>query len=177
MQSSLADLLKERRDAIVAAWFDRVAATYAPETVRFLKREKDGFSNPVGGNILRGLRGVYDGLLSGADAGALRDALDRVIRIRSVQDFSASEAVAFVFLLKGVVREALARPMREPRIREEFQAFEARVDELGLAAFDVYMSCREKLHEIRTSEVKRRSSQLFERLGAPGACPGKGCGS
>ena len=91
-----------------------------------------------------------------------------IIRIRSIQDFTASQAVAFTFKLKDVIREELAGKMQgrpadaQSRLREELHAFETRIDELSLLAFDVYMKCREKLYEIRTNEIKKRSRKAFE---------------
>ena len=42
---------------------------------------------------------------------------------------------------------------------------ESGVDRLALAAFDVYMQCREKIFEIRVREIKE-SQLLAARLGA-----------
>ncbi|MFC1678985.1 RsbRD N-terminal domain-containing protein [Elusimicrobiota bacterium] len=156
---TLDDVLRERRDAILSRWFDLVAESYPPETSGFLKREGDRFANPVASTISRGLREIYDEFLGGGDETVLRAALDRAIRIRSVQDFAASSATAFVFQLKDIVAEELG----DERSSGEFRDFERRVDGLALLAFDVYMGCRDQLHEIRRKEIGRRSSALLER--------------
>ena len=39
------------------------------------------------------------------------------------------------------------------------------LDDLILAAFDIFMRCREKIYEIRSNEIKRRSYKLWERAG------------
>ena len=153
---TLKDLLIQRRDKIVDRWFNLIVTTYPPETARFLKREKDRFSNPVGSTTLQGLRNIYEELLEN-NTGKLPEALDSIIRIRSVQDFTASEAVAFIFQLKDIIRKELAGKMSE-----ELHAFETRIDELSLLAFNIYMKCREKLYEIKTNEIKKRSRKAFE---------------
>ena len=165
---TLKDLLIQRQDKIVERWFNLIVTTYPPETARFLKREKDRFSNPVGNTTLQGLRNIYEELLENNTA-KLPEALDSIIRIRSVQDFTASEAVAFTFRLKDIIRKELAGKMREgrpadaqSRLHEELHAFETRIDELSLLAFNIYMKCREKLYEIQTNEIKKRSRKAFE---------------
>ena len=37
---------------------------------------------------------------------------------------------------------------------------EDRIDSLALTAFDLFTRCREKIHEVQTSEVKRRVGVL-----------------
>jgi len=146
MSRTHADLLRGRRDAVVERWFEEVIKTYASEAGRMLKG-KDRFTNPVGGNIVEGLREVVDGLAAGAGDAALSKALDRVIRIRSVQDFTAAEAVGFVFKLRGILSS---------EVPEAAAAFDAEVDRVALLAFNVYTTCREELHRIKNEDVKRR---------------------
>ena len=86
----------------------------------------------------------------------ISEVLDPIIRMRAVQDFSASKATAFVFFLKQIVREAMASEFRDPVLASQMLAFEARIDRLALMAFDHYTACREKLSEIRTDEMRRR---------------------
>ncbi|MBI4677151.1 MAG: RsbRD N-terminal domain-containing protein [Elusimicrobia bacterium] len=171
------DFLVQKRDAIVHDWFDRVVGTYPRETARFLKSERDRFNNPVGRTTLEALFELYDGLAAGEGPEALRGALDRVIRIRSVQDFSPSQAVAFVFMLKDAVAGQSAglamggqapggRSFSAPEGDPDLRALDARIDRAALAAFDVYMGCREQLRGIRENEIERRCR--FQRTDRPG---------
>ena len=132
---------------IVERWFARTAEAYPALTTQFLSAEPDRFRNPVG-HALRENLGALTGELFGAmDAGKIAAALDGILRIRAVQDFTPSQAVGFMFLLKPIVRELAAG--------DDPSALERRIDQLALAAFDVYMQCREQLSEIRVNEVKR----------------------
>ena len=85
----------------------------------------------------------------------LNDFLDKVIRIRAVQEFSPSQALAFVFSLKEVIREVLGKEIRENHLQDQLLLIEKRIDALALRAFDVYVSCREEVYELRINEVKR----------------------
>ena len=87
---------------------------------------------------------------------ALHHALDAIIRIRAVQDLTASQAVGFVFLLKPILLEL--QPERNPAARDVPLGvlLNDRIDRLALMAFDKYMQCREQLADIRVSEGRRR---------------------
>ena len=156
-------LLSEKR-ALVSNWFDLVASTYPPETTRLLKKESNQFANPVGHTIFHGLKDLFERFLEGAPRDSLTSSLDGIIRIRAIQDFSPSQALAFVFRLKNVVADRLEdETLKERFSAEDLSAFYGKVDELALLAFDIYMQCREKLYEVRVTEVKNRTFRLLQR--------------
>ena len=178
----LASLLKEHRRSILDRWFALIIQTYPRDSAEFLTRQKDPFSNPVGHAIAQALGPIYDQVVSGLDADRVRDALDRVIRIRSVQEFTSSQAVAFVFQLKTVIRDTLADRIQgpfhdlhgsgEPGGLAEIAA---RIDAVALLAFEKYVECRETLHEIRCREIRNRVALRPERrCGTPCSSPPDG---
>jgi len=157
--------MSRKRASIVEKWFDRILDTYPEDTSRFLQKEKDPFANPVRHSILQGIEGLYDELLEERERPeALNTFLDNVIRIRSVQDFSPSQALAFIFSLKTVIRDVLGKEIREARLYDQLLYMESRVDALALRAFDVYMGCREEIYELRVNEVKRQREQALRLL-------------
>ncbi len=161
----LRDLLSEKRARILDEWFDAVLATYPADAARFLMAEKDRFANPVRHTILQGLEGILGKIVEGREGeDGVNDFLDHVIRIRSVQDFSPSEALAFIFALKGVLRKTLQREIREQRLYGEMLELESRIDGLALRAFDVYMRCREQIYELRVKEVKGQKELALRLL-------------
>ncbi len=160
----LETLLAEKKSAIVKRWFHAVADSYPPDTARFLKKEKDPFANPVGRTVAKEVEALFDALLEGADPEGVNDFLDRVIRIRAVQDFTPSQAVSFIPLLKGVIREAVAKENRDGRLDGQLLVFEARIDGLLLQAFDIFVGCREQLYKISANEVRNQSFRLLERF-------------
>jgi len=167
-------LLQERK-AIVDKWFQAVTETYAPETVRLLKAESNEFANPVGHATHHGLEGVYNEFIRESKADKISPFLDRIIRIRAIQEFSPSQAVAFVFLLKHIVRVRLKDAAQiEPVSSEDLAAFDSRVDGLALLAFDIYMQCREKLFEVRVAEVKSQTHRLLQMANLLGEIPEQG---
>lgn len=152
--------LAPKRAAIVRKWFDGLMDTYPAETADFLRNQKDQFANPIGQTTHQSLQTLFDLLVNEFDPEAVRAALDPVIRIRAIQDFTPSQAVGFVFQLKRIVRESL------PGLSAEaLTALDHRIDELGLLAFDIYMRCREQIYDLKANEVKERTFSAFSRAG------------
>ena len=149
------EALADHSSDIVKEWFGQLIQTYPESTTRFLSQEKDPFHNPVGHTMKKGLSDLFDGLVQSKDVASLTPLLDGIVRIRAVQDFTAGQALAFPFLLKKVIRTEFAADI--PRYSNELAALEARIDELALLAFDLFMKCREQIYESKVNEIKRRT--------------------
>ena len=160
----LEKLLSQKKALILRRWFQLIVATYPADSSRFLKQEKDRFINPVGFTISQEIETLYEGLLQGVDSDKLTTCIDNIIRIRSVQDFPPSQAVAFIFRLKQAIREELASEIGEYQFFKELLKFESRIDELALLALDIYMKCREKVYEIRVNEIKAEREGILKLL-------------
>jgi hypothetical protein len=177
----LLTLLQQKREVVLRKWFDLIIESYPPDAADLLARQKDRFQNPVGYTISTGIETVYDQILSDLDAEKLADALDGIVRIRSVQDFLPSEAVLFVFQLKRAIRETVlgtgpgSAAQVSGTMAGQLTAIEAKIDEIALVAFDKYTECREKLHEVKTNEIKKRTAMLLDRVNTrPGDSSTKG---
>ena len=149
-----------------------VVETYPADSGKFLKNQQDPFANPVGRNIHQGLETILNELLGEMDYKSIVSFLDPVIRIRAVQNFSPSEAIAFVFFLKNITREVLKKEREWQKDIDGLLQFESKIDEVGLLAFDVYMQCREKLYEIKSTEMRNSMFKAFERAGLIREMPG-----
>jgi hypothetical protein len=169
-------LLSEHKDRVLACWSDYVLDSYPPDSRKFLRSQMNRFANPVGASIFEGLDGLYDGLLQGGELQyeAIAPDLDRVVRIRVVQEFSPSQALEFIFFLKKAVRHTLRDQLSTPELQEQLIGWESKVDRLVLLAFDLYMQCCKAIFEIRCSEVKDSTARLWERIcrkyGNPDEC-------
>jgi hypothetical protein len=146
------------KNAVVKKWYERVLQTYPESTTKFLSQENDPFSNPVGHTLKEGLSALFDSLSQPTDVALLKPVLEGIVRIRAVQDFTAGQAVSFLFLLKKILRAEFTGDT--PRYSDELAALEAKIDELALLAFDVYVSCRERVYEIKFNEAKRKGFVL-----------------
>jgi hypothetical protein len=165
MAKELAKIIAQKKAAIVKKWFDLTAQTYAPDTAEFIKSKTDPFANPVGGSLLSGLDGLLDQLIHDMDPQIINSYLDPIIRIRAVQNFTPSQAVAFILSLKKALRTSLKKELRDIRILTELSELESKIDRLSLMAFDIYMQCREKIYQLSANEMKNRTFRAFERAG------------
>jgi hypothetical protein len=165
MRKGLKGLIEDRKDHIIKEWFDKAVKSYAPDTAEFVKGQKDPFANPVGRTTIKGLQFLLDQLLKDVNHQALTDGLDPIIRIRAVQNFAPSQATAFIFSLKTILRITLKKELQDNQLAKELLAFESKVDELCLLAFDIYMECREKVYQIGANETRNRIFRAFERAG------------
>ena len=143
--------LAEKKKKIVKNWTDLVLDSYgSPE---FFKTQKNRFANPMGSTISEGLQEIYAILAEEKDLGLVSKPLENIIKIRAVQDFTPSQSVSFVYLLKKIVRQELARDKKSQVGQESLAELDGRIDQVALMAFDFYMDCRERLSQIRINEV------------------------
>jgi hypothetical protein len=161
----LKKLLEKKKSAIIKDWFEAVAATYAPDTADFFKRQKDPFSNPVGSIIYVGLNKLFDELLVQMNHKEVKSCLDPLIRIRAVQDFSPSKATSFILSLKKIILTNLHKELRDHQLLNEFLQFESKIDTLSLIAFDIYVECREKIYELKVNTERNKIYSAFSRAG------------
>jgi len=159
---NLKDLLKKQRSSIIDKWFDSIIESYPANTAEFLKK-KEGFTNPVGQTTYQGIQDIFDGLMLDADASEIAPFLDAIIRIRAVQDFTPSQAVNFVFLLKKILRDEVAPHISGGMLRDELDELQSKIDILALLGFDIFMKCREKLYDIKANELRDRTLWLLKK--------------
>jgi len=164
MDMDLKQLLQKRKTTIVKKWFDAVTETYPDDTSRFLNKQKDQFTNPVGYTISEGIEHLFDALLEGMLQDKVSAFLDSIIRIRAIQDFTPSEAVAFIFRLKKVIRQELGDDiLKQQGMSEALSTFDSAIDDLALFAFDIYMKCREKIYELKANEARNMTFRLLQK--------------
>lgn len=173
----LTQLLAEYKSVIVKKWFTAVTESYPENTARFLKTEKDPFANPVGRSLAEELDELFDLITTGDDGDRLKASLDRIIRVRAVQEFSPAQALSFVLDFKGICRQAVSGSDEAADLADQMAAFEDLVDRVLLLAVDVYVGCREDLYRISANEFRNQSFRLLERFNLIGDQvfrPGKG---
>ncbi|MBF0203430.1 MAG: RsbRD N-terminal domain-containing protein [Desulfamplus sp.] len=181
VSNQLTDLnrqLELNKEKILAKWFEATISSYPEDTARILGKSKNRFDNPVGSATRQSLQDTFDNIMrmsltenykeytnsklsqtnkEHVDQNRVENSLDPVIRIRAVQNFSASQAVAFVFELKNIVKSVLGELSDK--------TFDYRVDLVALAAFNRFMKCRENIFLLKATESKRRVHSAFERAG------------
>ena len=102
----LAEGFRNHREKIVNKWVEYTLSTYISSG--FFVKEKDTFANPVGGNIRQALGKLFLLLSKGADSKEFIPALEQIISIRSVQEFTPSQAISPLNAVKHITREIFA---------------------------------------------------------------------
>ena len=190
---NVTEMCAARREELLGMWVERFISSYPLQRAGFMRTSTAPFANPVGQPTRASLGVLFDAVI-GLDASPrqVKAALDDLIRLRAVQDFTPSQAVGPLFLLKDILRTALLDPdSAEPKGRmgqsgrEElprarpsageildgcFEA-EARLDSLALLALDLYAADRERIFRMRVDEVKRAQSSLLRWAQRQGLSP------
>jgi hypothetical protein len=161
---TLEEALRNNRYKIVDRWVAYTLTTY--EASSFFLKEKDAFANPIGATVRDALKKLFALLMQDAESEQLKEPLSRMMHLRSVQDFSPAQAVAPLNAVKHITREVLAADKETAPLTAELYDFEFRVDLAMLAAFDLYVACREKIYQLRIDEIKSGKHTLTD-----GGCP------
>ncbi len=155
--------IAERSEELAGKWALLILGTYPPETQAVWKANLEPFSNPVGHAIRTAAAELIPLLLAWNDADAVAQALGRIVKIRAVQDFAPSQALSFVFLFKKLLRQEFQKELSAQGALAELLAFETRVDNLAVIAFDLYVAARDQVQRMRVEEVKRAHVNIVRR--------------
>ncbi len=162
----LAEGFRNHREKIVDKWVEYTLSTYISSG--FFIKERDQFANPVGGNIRQALEKLYPMLVKGLDSKEFAPPLEQIMSIRSVQEFTPSQAVAPINAVKHITREVFTSDKECRHLVALLYDFEFAVDLAVLAAFDIYMQFRERLYQVRIAEIKSGAHILTDSR-----CPSK----
>jgi hypothetical protein len=168
---TLGDRLREKRSAIADRWIGDTLNTYSKDASAAFGRQKNAFANPVGHALRVGLNAAVEDIVEGKDPEEICPHLDEIIKMRAVQEFTPSEALAFVFSLKETIRAELGKAVNEPSLAGELAQLDRRIDRIGLLAFDLYVDSREKIHQLRINEMKRSVSNIVKVMDRQGPDP------
>jgi len=163
---SLREFMSRNKEALVENWRQRIVGAYHADSHEFLLGEMDRFQNPVGHVIREETAVLFQQLIDGIDDAAAASSLEKLIRIRAVQDMAPSEATSFVFMLKPLIREVTDTDEEAQAFSGEWHDIDAAIDRMALMAFDQYTICRELISQIKVNDARRQTAKLIERLNA-----------
>ena len=160
---SLNKFLQLREETIRERWMERIVDSYPHRTAVFLKQKQNQFANPVGHILTVNVEIIFQKFLEEADLKEFRVPLNEIVKVRSVQSFSPSQAISFLYLLKDAIRDELQDEVQDRQTFDELLTIEDRIDKLAFLAFDLYMQCREQIFELRVNEIKRTGFRLLQK--------------
>ncbi len=159
----LIDILSGKKEIIEKKWFDMIAASYPVNASSFLKNQKEQFANPVGNTIGEAVHTVIDVLIHEGTNEKANTCLDKLVKVRAVQDFAPSMAVDFLYMLKQLLKDELKNEFHTGGVYEEFLLIESRIDTMALFSFESYLKYKEKIYELKVNEFKNMAFRLLER--------------
>ena len=168
---TVGELLKARKEAVFQRWLADALASYPEDAADVFRRKKDPFENPVGTSVRAATGAILGALLGETDPETVDRHLEQVVKIRAVQQLTASEALGFIFRLKEAIRAELGERAAGAELASQWVELDRQIDRIGLAAFDIYVRCRERLSDLRVNEVKRRVSWILEKFNSRGPEP------
>jgi len=160
-------LLEKKKPVILEKWLAAIYDTYPADTARFLEREMDMFSNPVGYNSSANACHILEGLTRGEEEATMSSFLEEIIRIRAVQDFTPDQAVSFVSRLKTVIADQLEPEIRRYNLWSEWEGLQASIDNLKLMAYEIHAKMKQKIQHIRMKELENNERIRMKLMGSP----------
>lgn len=156
MRQELNGFLRERKKSIVARWYRLILSTYPPEASSFINSAPPAV-NPARLILAAAAEGLYDELTGDMNVKGVVSSMEDLLRLRAVQDFTASGAVAFVFLLKQAILGEIEDMDFPPLPARDLDDIASKIDSMALIAFDEYVNCRERMRDLREKESRRRN--------------------
>jgi RsbRD-like negative regulator of sigma factor len=154
--------LEDKQQKLVEEWVDAVIGSYPKDSAQFFKNTKDPFANPVGNTVKRSIGLLCNQVIrKKMDMEAVAEGMDPIIRLRAVQEFTAADALSFIFKIKQLVRNELEELPADKQIKAYERDIEGNVDQLILVAFDIYTDCRKKIYLMRINQAKESVKKLL----------------
>jgi hypothetical protein len=150
---NLKRLLLRKKEAILQEWLRGIFDSYILETGGFLLNQDDRFANPVGCTISANAGQLLDALIRGDDPGTLRGCLEKIIRIRAVQDFTPTQAVSFMPELKTIISSQIMHDAIKHGLLDELNSIETTIDSLSCAAAELHIKMKRQIRELAIKET------------------------
>lgn len=158
------NFLKDNSSEIIAKWQQAIIDTYPQGAGKFLSVSKSQFGNPIGYSLQNDLPKIYAELCGDMNTDVLTTAIEAIIKIRAVQEFSVAEAVGFINLLKSIILIEANTYFSDKEFLESYLKFDKKIEVANGIAFEKYLEMKMKLSEIKINEIKNRNQRMVERL-------------
>jgi hypothetical protein len=100
-------ILRQRREIILKEWQKSTLDFYATGAFKSAKKSVDRFGNPIVYTVSTGLETILDELIEGIHTAKTDEALEDIVKIRSLQSEKPSQALDFLFCLKKIINDKL----------------------------------------------------------------------
>jgi len=174
---SLAKRMQERRAAILGRWQREVLESFPRQSRKLIAAGEDRFANPLGFALRDGVEEVFSFVAGEKPWDAIEPALERLVKLKAVQQTHGQGPLEFLFSLKTIVREACGvgtgggiagEPLeRAPSDLEQWLVLEERFDRVIRAGAAAFVQAREKILELQVNEMRNKTYMLRRLAGEP----------
>ena len=95
IESKLTETLQSRKDLILEKWIQQTLNGYQSKGARFFSESNDPFRNPVGTKTRNEAEVIFLQILNEMNQSIIEESLEKIILIRSIQEFSALISTVF----------------------------------------------------------------------------------
>ena len=159
-----AEKLAEEKELLTNKWIQSAMSVYPAESLTVLNRNKDPFANPMPHLISKAVTDLFEEFLKGIDEKTIEPILDRIVRLKAVQALPPSRALGFILELKDILADFFKADRSNQACLEFLIKSGKDIDRIASVAFDIYVSCRESLFEIKTNEIRNQTHMLIRRV-------------
>lgn len=161
---TIAEVLEQKRSLVQSKWIDSVINSYPSESAKFIVGNKNKFTNPLGYTVENSINTICSNYLNSEKQNECEEAIEAIVRLRAVQDFTPAKAIGIMFDFKSIVLTEI-RDMIDTKDRfDEYLLIETQIDKLIDYALNFYIECRERVNEIKANEVRRGFEKMVLRL-------------
>jgi len=167
------EIFQENKDKWLDRWMESVISTYPAESCRFFLDTRDPFANPVGATLKKGLDDLYEALIAkDFSTDDVMLALEPMIRLRSVQEFTPAKALGFLLGIKAIMMAGLKQARTSEKAVDDAMAeIGGRVDSVMLLAFNIYMESKKKIYLLRARQSRDAVNKLLIKKGLMSELP------
>ncbi len=153
MRTAWGELIEENREKILDRWIERGLSIFS---------EKIGRDTPIGESLSEGLAMMLDGIEENSKS--FIAAVNQIVRILAVQPLPPSKALSLFLELKTILHDTAPKEGNKHAMKQaDWDAFQTRIEQITLVAFDCYMANREKIYQLKVEESKRQAFMLLRR--------------
>jgi hypothetical protein len=164
---NLVERMQEQRVAILRRWLQEVLECFPQPARAFIAGGEDRFSNPLGFTLSAGVEEIFSFVAGEKPLGEIAPALERLVKMRAIQQTRASEPLGFLFGLKRIVRDVCEVDTRADLGLEQWLALEERIDAVVRASLATYVRARETILELQVNEIRNQTYMLRRLAGDP----------
>ena len=164
---SLIERIKEKKNGIQRSWFQEVLNSFPKQSQSLIASNADRFANPIGFTLNDAISEIFAAVVGEKSLEDIAPALERIIKLRAVQDKQNPGQLVFLHALKKIVRKQCGAFEEGFAEVEALLALEDRIDEIILRALEIYVLSREKILELQVNEIMNKTHTLRRLQGDP----------